>query len=317
MPITGELIQGQSQPYGLLAEGINRAYVYEGALANWAITSKEDATEVLWFMAAHKLCRTVIENNLGPLTDQEGAWEGDSTLDEISELLLASDQQRYMNPFFKHAAVTLIGLDLKGSPSGEGSVTEKFVPIGGPLYSSCFDQHYHTYAFDGPGNKKMRDEEGPMKEQAEEIASGEGARDLALVNGQNGNFVRSGKDIYEFNMDAIIKGVKIAGDYLTPVEWDIGLDGTMEYVRQARPEKPMPLEEILALKDTHGKDGLDRTVRSNIMQIADVRIGMVFNIVHKQQSKIGSKRYEGRLRQLEYMKSEGGSEKRGRTPTYP
>jgi hypothetical protein len=290
---TTELLQDRDQPQGLLAEGINRAYIHEGALGQWAIASSADATEVLWFMGAQRFSR-VVGNILGPGGDLENAWEGDTTLQEIISTLLASDERRYIEPFFTHAGVSIISMDAEGASTSRSPVTERFVPIGGPLNASCFDQDYHTYGFNGIGTRKMRGEEGLMADLATEVATG-GQPDLALVNGPNGDVVRGGKGVYEFNMDAVTQGSKIAGDYLVPVERDIGPGGVMVYLRQARPEKPIALREALEI---------DRVTRAGIVQTADIRVRMVSGIVDRQRTAIGSKRHKGRMEQIECVSRE-------------
>lgn len=296
MPMTHELVEGHDQPTGLLAEGITHAYIHEGALGEWASASNKDATNMLWFMGALKLSR-IVGNILGPGGDMENAWgEGDGPrdLDEVTRTLLSSDERRYINPLLGHAGVSVISMDIHGGLDTP-PLQERFVPIGSPLVSSCFDQDFHTYALSDEGNVKMRRDSGPMGELTAAMAAGTGPRDLALVHGSIGTYMRGGKGIYEFNAAAITRGAKAFGDYLVPVEPGIGPDGNAAYVRQPRPAERLPLEGVLEI---------DKIARSGITQIAEVRIRMVRDMVDGQRSNIGQRRFEGRVEQIEHLRGE-------------
>lgn len=295
MATTQEIIESHDQPQGLLAEGITRAYIHEGALGQWAVASSRDATEMLWFMGAVRFSR-IVGNVLGPGGDIENAWkEDDANLNDAIDTLLAADERRWINPLLQHAAVSVISMDIQGDPSTGSPIVEKLVPIGESLDASCFDENYHTLGLNKDGTQEMRDDNIPMSQLTAQMATDTAPRNLAIVHGPNGTSMRGGQGIYEYNADAIVQGIKTFGDYLVPVELSIGATGTSEYIRQVRPDSPLSLNEVL---------NIDKIARSGIVQITNVRIGMVHDMIDKQQSRIGHKRHEDRIGQIEHLRRE-------------
>jgi hypothetical protein len=302
MAVAQEVKEDQGLQRDLLAEGFDHAYIHEGALGDLALSSELDATDVFMFMGSLRL-RAVVGNILGPggEADYGGAWnEGEAegaeeknpkaALKSVIDVMAGPDERRFITPFLRQTAVSVIS----GNPA-EASITERLVPIGGPIVDQCFEQDYLTYGFDADGAGKMRSESGPMHEWTAALGTGEGPADLAIVHGPNGSIMRGGQAVLEFNAVALSGGRKIVGDYLVPALPDIGAGGVMEYVRQRRPAGRLPLEEV---------QGLDRAMRTGIVQVANARISQVTSMLDSQRSKIGSNRYEGRLADIEKLRHE-------------
>lgn len=289
------VIEGYDQPQGLLDVGITHAYIHEGALGEWAVTSEQAATEMLWFMGAIKLSR-IVGNILGPGGDIQRAWDEDTTsLEAATRTLLAADERRYINPLLRHAAVAIITMDMDSSTDTSSPIRERLIPIGGPLVASCFDQGYHTYAFSEEGEAKMRRDSGPMAALTAQMGVGDGPPDLAIVHGSNGPAMRNNESIYAFNADTLTQGKRTCGDYLVPVELGVGADGTTTYVEQQPPQGQLSLQDVLRI---------DKTTRDGITQIANVRIGMVYNMIDAQRNTIGQTRHMGRTEQIRHLENE-------------
>jgi len=270
-------VHGQS----LLNEGFNHMYIYEGALGQLAGTSEQRANEVFRFMGALRL-RGVTGNVLGAGNfEYDDAWENDAAaLETTIQTLGGSDTQHYVAPFLWHTGVQIIDNDSR--PAG------RVVPIGGPIVATCFEQDYHTYGFDEDGTVKMRCESGSIADLAIEIGAGIAPQDLAVVHGPNGDKLRKGHDLLDFNAAALASGHKIIADGLVPL-----IDLPIQ--RQENPSEHLPLDKVLAL---------DRAIRTGIIRSANTRIDRAIDAQDMQRSKLGQQRHGHRVAHIESLRHE-------------